>query len=415
VSNALAVAAVTATLRNLLEESLGGDQPGSVGQAVVTTLRPDEIVLPGQPEATKGINVFLYQVAPNHSLSPADLPTRDAAGGLMHTPMTAIDLHYLISCHGADAALESQRLLARAMLALTVTPVLTRDVIAAMVERFRDDPDLGFLTKADLGQQPELVKLAPTVLSLEELSRLWGVLGTPYILSVTYVATVVLLQPRLIPRLVLPVRRPVSGVAPMRPMRLTQVKTTSAGEPVVTGTRLTLVGAHLLGGGQTGQYSVQIGPAKLTPLPDSADERVNVLIGEDVPAGVHAIQVVQRRGEGTPAGSRVTGRSDALPVVVRPAVAVRDGDANTIHLALTPPVQPGQDITVTIDRLDAGAPPPHLFEFPVPVGDTPLSEVELDRTGVPAGRWRVQVRVDGVDSLPALTGETYLGPELVLA
>lgn len=414
-SNALAVAAVTATLRTLLEESLGGDQPGSVGQAVVTTLRPDEIVRQGGPEAPKGINVFLYQVAPNHAWNLTDLPTRDAAGRLVHTPLAAIDLHYLISCYGADAALESHRLLARALLALAVTPVLTRDVIAAMVQRFSNDPDLGLMTRADLGQQPELVKLAPTVLSLEEMSRLWGVLGTPYILSVTYVATVVLLQPRLVPRLVLPVRRPVIGVAPMRPMRLTQMKTGSVGEPVVTGTRLTLVGTHLLGGGEAGQYIVQVGPVQLAPLPDSTDERVNVQISEEVPAGVHSIQTIQRRGEGTPAGPRVTRRSDALPVVVRPVVAVRDVSASTIRLTLTPPVRPGQDATVTIDRLDAAAPPPRVLEFPVPVGDTPLTEVELERAGIPGGRWRVQVRVDGVDSLPALTGETYLGPELVLA
>ena len=198
-------------------------------------------------------------------------------------------------------------------------------------------------------------------------------------------------------------------------MRLTQVKTGSVGEPVVTGTRLTLAGTHLIGGGEAGQYSIQIGPVRLAPLPDSTDERVNVVISKEVPAGVHAIQVIQQRGEGTPAGPRVTRRSDALPVVVRPAVAVRDVDADTIFLTLTPPVRQGQDATVTIDRLDDPAPPPHVLEFQVPVGDTPLTEVELERTGIPVGRWRVQVRVDGVDSLPTLTGETYLGPELVLA
>ena len=408
-SNTLAVAAVTATLRHLLEESLAGPEPGPVGSAVVTTLRPDQIVRPGGGGNALGINVFLYEVTPNHAWDLTDLPTRDADGGLVRTPLCALDLHYLISFQGGgDAGLESQRLLARAKLALAVTPVLTRPTVAAMIDKFRGDPDLGFLAESDLGRQPELVKLAPTVLSLEELSRLWGILGTPYLLSVTYRATVVLLQPQLVPKPVLPVRRPVVAAVAGPPMRLSGIE----GEPVGTGSTVVLVGVHLLPGSAATSLRVQIGPVEVAPAAGSTTDRVRVVIGANVPAGVHTVRTVARQGAGSPPGERVTARSNAVALIVRPQVAVSAVDAATVRLGLTPPAQPGQEVRVTADRLDGGAPP--VLEFTVPDAPGPRDELTLDRARVPDGRWRIQVRVDGVDSLPVATGETYLGPELVL-
>lgn len=410
-SNALAVAAVTATLRHLIEESLAGDQPAPVGDAVVTTLRPEQLARQGQLDSMRGINIYLYGVTPNHAIDLTDLPTRDGDGRLTRTPKAAFDLHYLISCHGADAALEPQRLLARAILALSVTPVLTQPVVEAMIRRFADDPDLGFLDATDLKQQ-EVVKLAPITLSLEELSRLWGVLGTPYLLSVTYAATVVVLEPHLVPRPVLLVRHPVVAAGPLQPSRLRGVAPEVTG-PVESGSRLVLDGIRLLGGRGDVTTQIRIGPARLTPEPDSTDDRVTVLLGDEVPAGVHAVQAVQQRTAG-PGGPRVVGRSDALPVVVRPRVTVTvpDTDPATVHVTVAPPVRPGQDAVVILDRLDEGV--PHALQFPLPRGDTAQTQVDLRRQDVPDGRWRVQIRVDGVDSVPTLIEDTYLGPELVL-
>ena len=74
-----------------------------------------------------------------------------------------------------------------------VNPVLTRDIVSAAMAHYADDVATMFLAQADLADQVELVKLAPAPLSLEDLSRLWSVLGTPYLLSLTYTATVVLI------------------------------------------------------------------------------------------------------------------------------------------------------------------------------------------------------------------------------
>src|SRR5258706_13084265 len=106
-SNFLAIATVTAALSQILQAAVGPDVPG----ATVTTLRPNGS---GNAPATS-VNIYLYQVMHNAALSNADLPTRRTGGDLMQRPVAALDLHYLLTCYGAEAQLEPQRLLGSAV------------------------------------------------------------------------------------------------------------------------------------------------------------------------------------------------------------------------------------------------------------------------------------------------------------
>src|SRR5260370_12855807 len=104
-SNPLAIATVTQTLVQVLSDGLDAAQ---VTGAHVTALPPDAKA--GLPDA--GVNVFLYQVAPNAALRNTDLPTRRADGSLLNRPTAAIDLHYLLTFYGDETRLEQQRLVA---------------------------------------------------------------------------------------------------------------------------------------------------------------------------------------------------------------------------------------------------------------------------------------------------------------
>src|SRR5207253_6261201 len=125
-SNFLAIATVTATLRQVLTGSVGVDVPG----ASVTTARPNGT---GAGTPTTGVNVFLYQVTPNGSWRNEDLPTRDGGGSVVQRPRAALDLHYLLTFYGADAQLEQQRLLGSVVRTLHERPVLTRQAITGTV------------------------------------------------------------------------------------------------------------------------------------------------------------------------------------------------------------------------------------------------------------------------------------------
>ena len=66
-SNVPAVATVTATLQRELQSAIGHDVPG----ATATTVRPDAT---GHGVPDVGVNIFLYEIAPNAAVRNRDLP-----------------------------------------------------------------------------------------------------------------------------------------------------------------------------------------------------------------------------------------------------------------------------------------------------------------------------------------------------
>ena len=201
-SNHLAIATVTTALVRYLQGAVGAD----VGNAVVTTVRPDG---PASGVPQVGVNIFLYQVTPNTAWRNHDLPTRRADGGLTQRPQIALDLHYLLTFYGDETLLEPQRILGSAVRALHARPLLTRQEIRSAVAA------TAFLTGSDLADEIETVKFSPQPLTLEELSKLWSVLfQTTYTLSMAYDASVVLISADSQPAMAQPVVAPAIQLFP---------------------------------------------------------------------------------------------------------------------------------------------------------------------------------------------------------
>lgn len=192
-SNHLAVAMATAALSRTLSEALAAGLPGGVDSAVVTTLRPQ--TLAATDAAARGINLYLYRTVPNGAASAAELPARRSDGTLAARPLQAVDLHYLLTFSGDDTSLEPQRLLGLAVTALAVRPVLSREVLRRTVQEAVQADPRTWQQYADLDQQPDIVRLSPLPLDVEDLTKLWAMLfHSPYRLSLAYQATVVLLE-----------------------------------------------------------------------------------------------------------------------------------------------------------------------------------------------------------------------------
>jgi hypothetical protein len=414
-SNSLAIAAVTSSIRFVIDRSLQQTHAGPVGGARVVTRRPEELAAAEFTE-DPAINVYCYMATPNHAWNITDLPTRRADGSLVHQPVAALDLHYLISCVGKESMLEPERLLGRVVGGLAATSTLTRDVVAAAVELYGADTDTAFLEDSDLADEVELVKLAPATLSLEEMSKLWSVLDTPYLLSLTYLATVVLITAELTPTLALPVQeRSLTLTAAGQP-RIAAVETDPPNQPVQQGTTLVVRGTGLTGPGAV----VRVGPAQLSPAAGATPQELRVVVDDDVPAGLHALQVIHRKAAG-PGGmppARTTATSNVVPMLVRPSVEVTNVSATEITLTISPPLQAGQRLTVMLARLEPGPPDEPdavtLAQPSVAEEDAPQTTAQIDRDDVPDGHWLVRVQVDGVDSVPELVGETYDEPAVVL-
>jgi hypothetical protein len=170
-SSPTAIAAVTATLRHLLDRGLGADYPGTR----VTTRPPDKA---RDNSAGNQVNLFLYHTLPNAAWRNRGLP--DAAGP---APL-ALNLYYLLTAYGQnddDADPTSHRLLGEAMHILhdhaVLDPVAIREALPGN----------------DLHEQAERVRITLQPMSLEELSKLWSTFQTQYRITAAYEVSVVLI------------------------------------------------------------------------------------------------------------------------------------------------------------------------------------------------------------------------------
>src|SRR5437660_7926311 len=105
-SSALGIAAVTAVLKNLLDNRLiEQGVAASLGDVSVSALPPDRI--PTGADERSQLNLFLYRLTPNsgwRGRTTADgngngAPTRGAAQAVGPRPL-ALDLHYLVTAYG---------------------------------------------------------------------------------------------------------------------------------------------------------------------------------------------------------------------------------------------------------------------------------------------------------------------------
>ena len=209
-SNALAIASVTAVLKDLLNNGVIDHQlSGMVGEVAVSALPPDRLLVAGQAETSR-INLFMYHVTTNQGWRNAALPSRNADGDRTSNPPLGLNLHYLLSTYGANE-FDAEVLLGYAMQLLHETPVLTRESIrrtlapASPVNGAALPAPHNALVASELADQVEQIRVVPETMSLEEVSKLWTAIQSHYRPTAAYQASVVLIESRRSARSALPV------------------------------------------------------------------------------------------------------------------------------------------------------------------------------------------------------------------
>jgi hypothetical protein len=195
-SNSLAIAAVTITLRKLLDHAVSDEISG----ATVTMQAPDVFAT---PSATSHVNLFLYHTSIDAAFRNSDMPHQVRPGETGQPPL-ALNLYYLLTAYGAgDDATEplSHRLLGRVMSIFHDHPVLSAADIKAAI------PTTGTPPPYDLFDQIERVRIIPQPLTGDDMSKLWTMLQAKYRPSVAYQAAVVLIESTRPARTPLPVLR----------------------------------------------------------------------------------------------------------------------------------------------------------------------------------------------------------------
>jgi hypothetical protein len=410
-SNARAIAAVTATLRSLLEKQVPIVDAGLNGLKV--TNGPLDLARKNIDVAQ--INLFLYQTVVNAALSNQDLPLQTRPGETAPPPL-ALNLHFLLTAFGAgetDNDALSHRVLGGAMIVLHSHPLLGREEIK------------GALTDNDLHRQIERVRITPLPLGVEELSKLWTIFQTPYRLSAAYEATVVLIDSRRSSPAPLPVlKRGDSDRGPIATGQLAPLLSAielPRGQPAVRlGEEVRLAGEHL-GGGERAQIfnpnldeGIGLAAAGLDdngalkiPIPDPSATPGAI---SDLCPGFYTIAVQREVAAGVPPVS-----SNALSLGLAPTVTLTSvaktqttvGAVTSFTIQLTlecvPRIREGQRVRLIFgDQQVAPAP---FANPPAPTAPTVLS-FEIKNVAVPAAgqtdSYVVRLRVDGVDSIPAV-------------
>ena len=427
-SSPLAIGAVSATLRNLLDNGMVEAGPAIGGTVTVSAVAPDTIDL-GDAEAPPRLNLFLYQVTPNAGWRNAGLPSRSSQSGerLTNAPL-ALDLHYVLTAYGR-ADFQAEILLGYAMHLLHERPVLDRLAIRRALNPSPLDvsmlpPAFQALAASDLADQVELIKITPAVMGSDEMSKLWAAIQSHYRPSATYHVSVVLIEGTKPGNSPLPVlSRGKLDLATGRdrgvvvnPDLLPPLPTLFSTTPRASqsGARLgelvTVDGIRLAGSGHVLRLTHRLVTTPLTiapSVPDAAGKQFSFTL----PSGL-ADQVAFAPGlwsvslRFTPVDELDPRETNAVPLVLAPnpaiaadvalplpgATATRGGVPRrvTVTLHSRPQVRLEQRATLLLDGIESAALPRALpsqaltFEFP---------------DSLAAGLHWLRLRVDGTDSV----------------
>lgn len=393
-SNSLAIATVTAALAQTLRVAVQADVSG----ANVAMGRPDHAA--GGAQADPEVRVYLYQVTPNAAWSNADLPSRRPDGTLVQRPQVALDLDYVLSFYGDEQELIPERLLGSVVRVLESRPTLTRRLISEVQKSAH------FLAGSDLADAVELVRLSPLTLTLEELSRLWSVFfQTPYTLSVTYRASVVVIEGNELPERALPVRERRIAVTPFRQPQIEALL-----PPLITaGATLTIQGRQLQGE----QVRLRVGAELLDPA-SITDTQLSVALPAGLSAGVRGIQVVHQLVLGTAGDPHAGVESNVAAFVLRPTVISAQATPGQVSLQLSPPIHAGQRVVLMLNQATNQAPAAYSFAAHPPDADTDMISIPI--SGVKAADYFVRIQVDGAESsLDLDPNSPTWGPKVTIA
>lgn len=403
-SNALAIAAVTAVLKDLLNNGLiDQNVSGSLGGNVTVTALAPDLAMPLNGEASEDtLNIFLYHVTPNQGWRNVGLPSRDAGGERLSNPPLALDLHYLITAYSRQQY-HAEILLGYAMQLLHETPVLPRDAIRtalrspAAVDGNILPPAFRALAAAELSEQVEQLKICPATMGTEEMSKLWSAFQTHYRPTAAYQVSVVLIESRRSTRSSLPVRTRNLQVLPFNQLRIESITP----EIVTPGNRLTLRGQNLQGD----TVWVRLGELEVTPDAISS-QTIEVIVPTGARAGINSVQVVHGINFGTPFEPHRGSESNVMPIVLRPVIsgtiAVTASSvvgAPVGAIDLTVPVQatitPEQRVVLFLNERNGAM----AYSFIAPKRDRDTRALIFTISEVKATTYLVRLQVDGAESL----------------
>lgn len=411
-SNALAIAAVTTSLVNLISTKIGADPAQNLPSGIGVTAQPPDAAN-NDTNFTHQVNLFLYHAMPNAAWRNMPIPAR----GDSAQPPLALNLYYMITAYarekGDTGDIDSHNLLGRVMRVLLDHPVLSSADIT--------------MPGSDVENQVDRIRITMQPLTIEELYRLWTGFQTQYRLSVSYEVSVILIESSRAVSTPLPVLKlGVTGrgatvtpdvfpypvlfsvqlnnfVSPISPGSFGGLNPANVPPIALPGDKLVIQGHRLSGP----QVNVSFASAAATPavpvVPDAnTGDSITVTIPPDTtgswPYGYYTLSVIITSPNVIPGQPPQVQTTNALAVALAPQIdtttkptATRDSQGNvTITLSSVQQVLPTQNVSLLLNDLEVLA----------DVRTVMTNALSFAGQNIPAGDYLMRLRIDGVDSFP---------------
>ena len=404
-SNALSIAAVTAVIKDLLENGLVSDAIAtSIGDVIVTALPPDRISVGGDERPQ--INLFLYQVTQNRNADWGSAEfrgkkTRSISELRSLNPPLALNLHYLLTAYGAKD-FQAELLLGYAMHLLHKTPVMSRDLVETSLQNASKVSTSSALSQAltlvsipDLARQIGQIKIGTEFFSMEDTSKLWSSLQTNYRPSAAYQVSSISIDSnddKLSAPLLPAFREP--AIEQIIPPAETDGK-------LVTGSTLTIRGKRL----RSDNTCIRmVGIEKVIIPKNIQDNQLSFPLPSGLPAGIHSLQVLHLV-MGNPQAPADEIASNTISFILHSTISatidkVQKGGDNLyiaeITIKFNPPVTNGQKVILLLDQVsvDRGA----TYTIPIESRAKDTDSITMPIAKIKAGNYLVRVQVDGVES-----------------
>lgn len=406
-SNAVAVAAVTETFSRVVESAAQAAVPG----ATLSNAPPEA---PPTTNPTR-VSLYLYRVSENPGFRADDLPTRNGGGTVLTKPQIALNLDYLVSFYGLSEQLERERMLGRVMSTLHSRPLLSPEAIQSAIDNQLNSDPTHFLGESDLPQQIERVRITPTELNLEEMSKLWSVFfQEPYSLSVAYTASVVLIEGDETPQEGLPVQVRQVRAVPVAAPYIASVSPAAVAYSTTEAALLTLTGSALAADRVIVRFGEMTGAPQLV-----TNNRIVVPVPPTLSAGVRIVHVAHMVDWGTPSvpDLRPIVESNRVAFALQPEIASASANVSLpgpLAVTVNPELQVGQRARLVLREVaDPAGAAPRSFEVELTV-EAIGRDLSFDLTDAPTGEFWLRVSVDDVTSSLDFDGTGFTGPTVVI-
>lgn len=401
-SNVFSIAAVTATIKDLLENGLVSDAiVSSMGDVMVTALPPDRISI--EADERPQLNLFLYQVLPNRNAdwlsNTADKNyARSIVDARNSTPPLALDLFYVLTAYGAKD-FQAELLLGYAIQLLHKIPVLTSDRIETALNNATKvsassifSQTLSAISAAELARNIGAIKISSEFLNIDEMSRLWSLFQTHYRPSTAYRVSMVSI----------PEYQQIDGIETSLTPQIDRV-TSIANRSITVNNPLLISGQNLRGEItriRIGKKDLLLPPADVNPT------QIALKIPPHLHAGIQGIQILHS-AIATP---QQLLESNLVAFVLHPEITatitqIQDREKVRIvdiTLKFNPKVAPSQQVILRL--YDSSKPQEIAYSHPPISVSVETDSIEFQLTNIHPGTYLVSASVDGAHSQPQIVG-----------